>query len=464
MAKAKILVLDQDITWTLSVSEVLIKDDYEVFSANRASDALLLLQVRSADLLIADVNLPDTDPASLLEQIRQLHPNILVLVCTAKPTFQQAVEATKMGVFDYREKAVSPDGILGIREAVNRALQERNRQAPTSPLSDANQRGLLAVVPAQGFYGIVSQDPQMRDIFELIQTIADSTANVLVFGETGTGKELVARAIHGASNRHGKPLVTMDCSALARELLESELFGHEKGAFTGASDRHIGRFERANGGTLFLDEIANIDLGVQAKLLRVLQTRTFERVGGQKSISVDVRIVAATNHPLEDLVSSGKFREDLYHRLNVVQINLPPLRERIGDVPLLAMEFLRRFAKQNNKDVRGFTDAAVTALNAYRWSGNIRELENVVLQAVVLGRQSLIDVADLAKRVTQAAQAVAPSVKLAAQLEEPEKQILINAIRQHGGNIKRTAEMLEISRTTLYAKLKKYQIDPDAIR
>ena len=230
-------------------------------------------------------------------------------------------------------------------------------------------------------------------------------------------------------------------------------------------DRHVGRFERANAGTLFLDEVATINLNVQAKLLRVLQTRTFERVGGSKSISVDVRIIAATNRPLETCVTEGIFREDLYHRLNVVQIELPPLRDRTVDIPLLAMEFLRRFSRQNGKDLRGFTDAAIDVLCRYNWSGNVRELENVVLQAVVLAKSSLIDASDLPRRITESKPVLgSQSAALADQLGEPEKQILINALRQHSGNIKRTAETLQISRTTLYAKLKKYQIDPDAIR
>ena len=288
--------------------------------------ALLLLQDRSADVVVADINLPDSDPMTFLEQLRQQHPDIALIVCTARPTIPQAVATIRLGAHDYREKAVTPDCIIGIKESVAGAVAERGRDL-RARVPDVRQRGLLAA-PAQGFYGIVSQNAQMQDIFELIQTIADSVANVLIYGETGTGKELVARAIHEASSRHGKPFVTMDCSALARELMESELFGHEKGAFTGAHDRHIGRFERANTGTLFLDEVANIDLAIQAKLLRVLQSRTFERVGGQKSISVDVRIIAATNVPLEELVAAGKFREDLYHRLNVVEINIPPLQER----------------------------------------------------------------------------------------------------------------------------------------
>jgi two-component system response regulator HydG len=366
-------------------------------------------------------------------------------------------------VFDYCAKSNELSALTALREKIRRAIQQRGTFAGKTKNDGASSRGLLNV-PAQGFYGIISQDERMRDVFELIQTIADSTANVLIHGETGTGKELIARAIHEASVRHGKPFVAVDCSALARELLESELFGHEKGAFTGATDRHVGRFERANGGTLFLDEISNIALPVQSKLLRVLQGRTFERVGGTKSISVDVRIVAATNCPLEELIKEGNFREDLYHRLNVVQIDLPALRDRSGDVRLLATEFLRRFARQNGKDLRGFTDAAITALTGYRWPGNVRELENVILQAVVLTKSQLIEVSDLPKRILQPGSELAPTVTLADQLGEPEKQILINALRQNGGNIKRTAAQLDISRTTLYAKLRKYGVDPDAIR
>lgn len=463
MPKAKILLVDEDASWTLTLSDALIHEDYEVFSANGVPDALLLLDAHSVDLLIGEINLTKVDAIGFLEQLRQLYPETTVIVYTKSATVPQAVQATRLGTFDYVQKSTDPVTLAALRATVARAVQEQKMRF-RGPVADPRNRGLLAA-PSQGFYGIISQNARMRDIFELIQTIADSFANILVHGETGTGKELIARAVHEASNRHGKPFVTLDCSALARELLESELFGHERGAFTGAVDRHIGRFERANAGTLFLDEVSNINLGVQAKLLRVLQTRTFERVGGQKSISVDVRIIAATNRPLEQCVAEGSFREDLYHRLNVVEIELPPLRERVEDTPLLAMEFLRRFARQNGKDLRGFTPAAVEVLSRYGWPGNVRELENVVLQAVVLAKSALIDAVDLPKRIIDApALAAATSARLIDQLGQPEKQILINAIRQHAGNIKRTAEMLQISRTTLYAKLKKYQIDPDTIR
>jgi DNA-binding NtrC family response regulator len=463
MPRAKILIIDNDAHWTLTLSEALIEDDYEIFSANSTEDALLLLEAHTIDMIVAEVNIPQVDGTAFLEQLRQLHPATAILVHTATASIAQAVHATKLGVFDYVQKSDEATGLAQLRDRISRSVQQRGTMVSTGS-ADPRDRGVLAA-PVQGFYGILSQNPQMRDIFELIQTIADSSANVLIHGETGTGKELVARAIHEASGRHGKPFIALDCSALARELLESELFGHEKGAFTGATDRRIGRFERANGGTLFLDEVANIDMGVQAKLLRVLQSRTFERVGGQKSISVDVRIIAATNRPLEQCVSSGTFREDLYHRLNVVQIDLPALRDRPEDVLLLSMEFLRRFSRQNGKDLRGFADGAVRTLCSYHWPGNVRELENVILQAVVLAKSSMIDVNDLPKRIIQTIPVPgAGSAALVDQLGEPEKQILLAALRRHAGNIKRTAEALQISRTTLYAKLKKYQIDPDAIR
>lgn len=463
MARAKILVIDHDAVWTLRVSELLIPDTYEVFSANSPGDAFLLMEIHGIDLIIAEINAPGQDGNALLEQLRQVYPQVALIVHTQSASIAQAIQATRIGAYDYLDKSSDSADLSNLREKVRRAIQQRGTLLPSSP-GDPRNRGVLAS-PALGFYGILSQNHRMRDIFELIQTIADSLANVLIEGETGTGKELVARAAHEASARHGKPFITLDCSTLARELLESELFGHEKGAFTGAFERHIGRFERSNGGTLFLDEVSNIAMPVQAKLLRVLQTRTFERVGGHKSISVDVRIIAASNRPLEQMVKDGAFREDLYHRLNVVQIELPALRERIEDVPLLASEFLRRFSRQNGKDMRGFTDAAMACMTNYRWPGNVRELENVVLQAVVLAKNAFIDSTDLSKRITiGAASEAAPTGALIEQLGAPEKQILLNALRQHSGNIKRTAEMLDISRTTLYAKLKKYQIDPDGVR
>jgi len=464
MSHAKILVLDNDVDWTLKVSDSLIRKDFEVFSANTVQDAMLLLDMYDFDLLILEMNMPGVEPMEFLEQIRQMHANVSIIVNTATPSITQAVQAMKLGVTDYSERLAVTGSINQFLEKLNVVVCERSTASPKVVEFNSDDRGLLSH-PTQGFFGLLSENPRMHEIFELIQTVANSFASVVIHGETGTGKELIARAIHDASSRHGRPYVTLDCSTLARELLESELFGHEKGAFTGASERHIGRFERANGGTLFLDEVSNIDMAVQAKLLRVLQTKTFERVGGQKSISVDVRIVAATNRALETCIEEGTFREDLYHRLNVVQIELPPLRERVDDIVLLASEFLKRFARENRKDVRGFSSNAVTVLSSYGWPGNVRELENVVLQAVVLAKSPLICAEDLPRRILSSSAAKdASSTKLTDQLGEPEKQILIDTLQKHKGNIKRTAQALEISRTTLYAKLKKYQIDPSRIR
>jgi len=464
MTESRILVVDHDAAWTQLLSDLLSHDRLDVASAPSIPEALHLLRSHRFDLVLAEVNSPAGEPDRALEQLRSASPYAALIVHTAQPALAQAVFATKLGAADYIEKSREVAALDQLRRKVTELLS-RHTAGGDMAVGAAARR--LPTPPTEGFYGIISRNPQMYEIFELIQTIADSQANVLIHGETGTGKELVARAIHDASERHSKAFVTVDCSTLARELLESELFGHEKGAFTGATERHIGRFERANGGTLFLDEVANIPQPVQAKLLRVLQTRTFERVGGQKPISVNVRIIAASNKPLDQCVAENAFREDLYHRLNVVQIDVPALRNRLDDIPLLATEFLRRFARQNGRDVRGIARPVLEALRVYRWPGNIRELENVILQAVVLAKSAQIELSDLPKRLQPDllnGQARPSSAGLADQLGEPEKKILLGALRQHKGNIKRAAATLDISRTTLYAKLKKYNIDPDNIR
>lgn len=460
MAKAKILIVDHDSEAAQRLLELLLDDNCDVLTSQTPAEAMQLLEASSFDLIVADINPPGSDGNGFLDQLRRLFPKIPLMIHTARPSVSQAVLATRLGAVDYWEKGESHANLEALRAKVAETIYQSNR-APALSSAPLVLSGSSA--QAEGFCGIISQNPQMRDIFELIQTIADSYANVLIHGETGTGKDLVAHAIHDSGDRHSRPFVTVDCSILARELLESELFGHEKGAFTGATAQHIGRFERANNGTLFLDEVANIPPAVQAKLLRVLQTRTFERVGGHSPISVNVRIIAATNKPLEHGVADGSFREDLYHRLNVVQIDIPALRERVEDVTLLAGEFLRRYARQNSRDVRGFTEAAAHALRGYRWPGNVRELENVVLQAVVLSKSPFIDLGDLPRRITESTGGPPPA-SLSEQLGEPEKQILLNTLREHGGNIKQAAAALHVSRTTLYTKLKKYDIDPDAIR
>ena len=310
----------------------------------------------------------------------------------------------------------------------------------------------------------------MRDVFELIQSVADSNANILIQGETGTGKELVAQAIHRLSRRKHKPFLKVDCASLSKELLESELFGHEKGAFTGATEQHIGRLERVKDGTVFLDEIANVELRLQAKLLRVLQDRQFERVGGAKTLRMEARVISATNEVIENKIADGAFRDDLYHRLNVVMINVPPLRERRNDIPLLANDFLQRFAVEYQKPLQGFAPEVLEGFSRHYWPGNVRELENAVEQAAILAKGTQVQLSDLPVRirsaaaVTPSASPEPPSKRLAALMQEPEKEIILAELQKRGGNIRETAAALNVSRTTLYSKLKKFGINPDMLR
>jgi len=455
----RLLLFDEDSRWARFASETLIKEGHDVFCVATFDGLVRMLAAHDYDVVIADINFSAADPDAALRELCNAARQAEVIVCTARPSLRQATYAGKLGVSDYVDRTEHLSALAVLRKHLV--------SAPSSPVEGdvANDRavGEPTETTAKGvFRGIVSRNWRMQGIFELIQTISTSSVNVLIEGETGTGKELVAHAIHDCSTRRNGPFVTLDCSTLAHELLESELFGHEKGAFTGAVGRHIGRFERADGGTLFLDEVANITLPVQAKLLRVLETRTFERVGGQKPIAVDVRIVAASNRPLDQCVADGAFREDLYHRLNVVQILIPPLRQRKEDVPLLVEHFIHRFAREYRKEVQGVTSAALHLLSAYHWPGNVRELENVILQSVILTHSSLIDVMDLPPRIWGIHEQTGGDVsaRLADRLREPEKEILLSTLKQVNGNIKQAAKQLQISRTTLYAKLKRYGIEP----
>lgn len=358
----------------------------------------------------------------------------------------------------------------------------------------------VPALPAKGRLGdIVGAHPLMVKVFEQIKLWAPTSANIVIAGETGVGKELVAQALHSISARSAKPFVVLDCSTLSKELLESELFGHEKGAFTGAVSLHLGRFERANGGTLFIDEIANMSAEVQAKLLRVLQNRTFERIGGNREIRVDVRIVAASNRPLRDCVTEGKFREDLYHRLNTGVIEIPPLRERGSDIPLLAAEFLQQFRAQYLKDIDAFTPGALVALTRYKWPGNVRELRNVVERSVILCADRTIDPSTLPHHILEAGEpprepapapsAIQPAVsaksadeawddadtalrtranpsggRLFEALARHEQRLIGRTLREFRGNVLRAAAYLGVSRTTMYKKMQRYSIDVGSIR
>jgi len=452
----RILLLDKDRHWTTTASEALIQDGCDVFSVVNLSGALELLRADTFDIIVADINIGEGDPDFVLNQLCNGSDGAAMIICTPTPSLSQAARAGKLGVFDYLDRRNQRPTLAALRSHIQRAA---GAQAPPPAQLPTALAPLMSAPNEKLFCGMLSQDQRMHVIFELIQTIAASSVSVLIEGETGTGKELVARANHTCSNRAALPFVTLDCSTLAHDLLESELFGHEKGAFTGAAMQRIGHFERANGGTLFLDEVTNITLPIQAKLLRVLESRTFERVGGQKTIAVDVRVVAACNRHLEDCVAAGSFRDDLFHRLNVVQISVPPLRQRRADIPLLARHFARRFAHEHGKKVHAITATALRCLTAYHWPGNVRELQNVILQAVVLSRSNIIDVPDLPPRIWNS---IPPSSQLlsdlASRLQEPEREILMATLHQVNGNIKQAAARLQISRTTLYAKLKKYGI------
>jgi two-component system response regulator HydG len=453
----RILLLDKDSSWTTTASEALIQDGCNVFSVDSLSSAMHMLRSDAFDLIVADINIGGGDPDFVIGQLCNVGAGADIIICTPTPSLSQAVRAGKLGLCDYLDRSDLRTTLVALRDHIQRTGGEGSPVPGTPTTSTAP---LVSATGEKSFCGMLSQDQRMHVIFELIQTIATSSVNVLIEGETGTGKELVAHAIHTCSNRSAMPFVILDCSTLAHELLESELFGHEKGAFTGAAMQRIGRFERANRGTLFLDEVANINLPIQAKLLRVIESRTFERVGGQKTIAVDVRVVAASNRRLEECVAAGNFREDLFHRLHVVQILVPPLRQRPDDIPMLARHFVKRFAHEHGKTVHAITAAGLRCLTAYRWPGNVRELENVILQAVVLSRSNLIDVTDLPPRIWNSISANShPLSTLANLLQGPEREILISTLKQVNGNVKQAADRLQISRTTLYAKLKHYDIN-----
>src|SRR4030043_1342768 len=373
--KPTILVVDDELGARQSL-EVILEDDYRVLSAESGREALEVLQRESIDLILLDVNMPDMDGLEVLCKIKEQDDEMDVFMVSALNLARKAVDAIKLGAYDYITKPYEPEDILS---TVHRAIskQKLNREV------DFLRREVETV---RGFDQIISQNKAMLKIFELVKKVGYTSTNILIIGESGTGKELIARAIHRQGSRKNGPFVAVNCAAIPPELMESELFGHEKGAFTGAHTRTIGKFEYANGGTLFLDEISTLRPDLQAKLLRVLQEREIERIGSNRPIKIDIRVIAATNTNLEDAVSKGTFRQDLYFRLNVVPISIPPLRERREDIPLLAKHFLNKFNLSFNKRIPGFSDKAMDVLLRYHWPGNIRELENLIERIIVLSK------------------------------------------------------------------------------
>jgi DNA-binding NtrC family response regulator len=457
MIQGSLLLVDDDRQVLESMTDWLRSQGLEVDAARGLAEANDLLARKQYDLLLVDVRLQDGDGLDLLEQVRRTHPDSQVILITGYGDADAAVEAVRAGALDYLTKPLIDDELL---LAIQRAFALRQVQEENSQL----RRQLDKRV---GLDNIVGHDPQMRRIFEVIDSVADTKATVLVTGESGTGKSMIARAIHRRSRRSGKPFIEVACGALPENLLESELFGHVAGAFTGATGNKIGKFMQADGGTIFLDEIATASPAMQVKLLRVLQELQFEQVGGDKTFKVDVRVVLATNEDLAVAVAEGRFRQDLYYRINVINVELPPLRQRRSDISLLAQSFLNELREDTNRTVVGFTDEALAALESYPWPGNIRELQNVVERAVLLGKGEQIVPADLPREmasgatVFRAARGNRRTLKEA--LEEPERQIILEVLEAHDWNRNATADSLGVNRTTLYKKMKRLGLEDQEV-
>lgn len=451
--KPTVLIVDDEKTQREGLRAAL-EDSFEIYLADSADAAMELLEREPFNVLLTDFRMPKDDGLKLVTRAKSLPRPPVCILMTAYGSEETAVDAIKRGADDY-----IPKGKLNIDE-----LEFRIRRALKHQKLETENLALHQQLDKQyGLEHIIGQSPLMAEIFDIVRQVAPSQTTVLITGESGTGKELIARAIHQLSPRARAPLVIVHCAALAATLLESELFGHEKGAFTGAHERRIGRIEQAQGGTLFLDEIGEIDATIQIKLLRFLGERTYERVGSNKTLVADVRLIAATNKNLEQMVKEGKFREDLFYRLNVVPIQMPPLRERRDDIPLLANAFLREFAARNNKTITDFEPAAMDLLVSYPWKGNVRELRAAIEGAVVLGRRDRIGVRELPVGIRNfnPALALAGSDRSSAPLtvEQAEKQLILQALNDCRGNRTEAARKLGISRRTLHRKLHTYHLE-----
>jgi DNA-binding NtrC family response regulator len=432
----QLFILDEDRIILQSLSQFLRRDGYAVATSDRVEEAFAAMEADRVQVLMVDVSMPGIVPADFLREVRQRFGHVVVVVITSYGSIEGAVQATKIGAFDYLTKPIVDEEI---RVVVEKAIRQQSLLFENHALR--RQLDLRF-----GLENVVGHDHQMLKIFDLVDAVADSRTTVLITGQSGTGKSLLARAVHHRSPRRGKPFVEISCGALPETLLESELFGHVKGAFTGAAGEKIGRFQAADGGTIFLDEINSASPAMQVKLLRVLQERTFEPVGSNDTRAVDVRVILASNADLAQLVAEEKFRQDLFYRINVVNIRLPSLKQRQSDIPLLAGHFLRQFAKESGREILGFTDAALAALQRYDWPGNVRELENAMERAVVLCRRPQIDISDLPETIsTQPAIAPAASIAmpgmlnlspmpLSIALETPERHIIEAALVSNAWN------------------------------
>jgi len=456
--KFKILVVDDEKNIRMGLSKALELDGYEVFMAEDGSEAMKMMVKTEIDLVLTDLRMPRVSGEELLKKISSAYPTVPVIILTGHGTVENAVNAMRDGAYDFLTKPLNLDRLSLL---VKRALSSREMVLKHREL----QEEIRKLENRKNKASFIGKSSQMQRVFELIQQVASTRASVLITGESGVGKELVADAIHDFSQRMDKPFIKVHCAALSESLLESELFGHEKGSFTGAAAQRKGRFEMSDGGTIFLDEIGEINPSVQIKILRVLQEREFERVGGNQPISVDTRIIAATNRDLKSEIAKGNFREDLYYRLNVVNIHIPPLRERKEDIPLLASAFLKEFSEENGKSIEGIDNKAAMALYNYSWPGNIRELRNCIESAVVLSRGHFILPQDLPPDISASAEDQSSiRIPMGTTMAESEKLIIRSTLNFTGGNKSKTAEVLGIGRKTLHRKIHDFGLEEEFLK
>lgn len=438
----KILLVDDERNILIVISKFLRQEGFNVETARSFDEAVSRLSVSDFDLLLTDMKLPGRSGLDLLKWTKERKPDLPVIVITAYGSIENAVEAMKSGATNYLTKPVEYDEMLAV---INHALM--HRPCSVDGISTFEEQ-----------YGIIGRSEGILEVLSTIGIISNSRANVLITGESGTGKELIAKAIHNASMRKDFPFIAINCAAIPKELIENELFGHEAGAYTGATTKEIGKVEAADKGTLFLDEIGDMPLSMQIKLLRFIQEKEFFRIGGTRPVKSDCRIIAATNKNLEEEIKEGRFREDLFYRLNVIPINVPPLRDRKEDIPLLADYFLKKYALENQKFVRGIDQMAMEALIRYDWPGNIRELENVIERAVVLTKHEVISLADLPKKFNEKALEVEPKELQSLKLSEIERATILKALEIEKWNQTRAAERLGITRRQLRIRMLRYKL------
>jgi DNA-binding NtrC family response regulator len=461
--KQQILLVDDQISFCHHIKAILEQESYEVAIANNADQALQKLSLQTFDILLTDMKMPGPNGLELFKIARKTDPNISGIIMTAYGSIASAVASIKQGITDYLQKPFEPEALL---IAVEKTLRERRMLKEIRDLRKEVDR-------RYAFGNIIGKNYKMQEIYDLIEKVAPTDTRVFITGDTGVGKELVAKAIHFNSNRKNQPFVGINCGALAESLLETELFGHEKGAFTGAIRTKRGKFEYAQGGTLFLDEVGDISPGLQVKLLRVTQEKKIERVGGNQEIDVDVRIISATNQTIKEKINRGEFRVELYYRLNVVPIHIPPLRERIDDIPLLVKHFIHIFNRKFNKNISRVTTQTMSRLMQYDWPGNVRELENVLERAFVITEKDVIDTiifshdieASTRREVSLYSVDTEIPFKVARAMVEKrfEKAYLQTALNRYGGNVSETARMTGINPRTLWRKIKEYAIERDRV-